>query len=209
MNNLYSHFERAWFGVGCKPDARPAFDRLLTAYAESHRHYHTIEHIEACLDWLDKTRAQATRPHEVALAIWYHDAIYDPRATDNESRSSQMANVQLALGGAYEEAIDQIADLVYATHDHAPATGDTALLIDIDLASLGAPPDEFARNEANIRAEYAAVPDRDYAIGHAAVLRRLAARTPLYSTPVIAAELEAQARVNLAAAIARWEAEAK
>lgn len=209
MTNLWAQFEAAWKGVGCTNDGRPAFDRLLAAYAEPHRHYHTLEHIEACLSWLDKVSAKASWPHEVLLAIWYHDAVYNPLASDNESRSERMAVADLVAAGAYNQPVENIEYMIFATRDHAATWGDNALLIDIDLSILGAPPAAFERFEQQIRQEYAHVEPRAYAAGRAAVLKRLAARAPLYSTPVIAAELETQARVNLAAAIAKWEAVAR
>ncbi len=70
-------------------DAPPGLpEQLLSAYAEPHRHYHTQHHIAACLEALDAHRHCAERPEEVELAIWFHDAVYDTRRTDNEEAAT-------------------------------------------------------------------------------------------------------------------------
>ena len=96
-----------------------------------------------------------------------------------------------------------------ATREHAAGQGDAALLTDIDLSILGASTSDFERFERDVRAEYAMVDDTLYARARAHVLTRLAARTPLYTTPVIAGELTRRATVNLQGAIARWSANAE
>lgn len=207
---LRTRFENAWLGVRAQSSlCQPAFDRLLAAYSEPHRHYHTLAHIDTCLAWLTRAWSQADRPHEVALAIWYHDAVYDPLSIHNEAQSAALAAHELTWAGVNIDATNRITTMIHATSGHAPSTGDTALLLNIDLASLGAPAFEFARNEEAIRKEYSAFDTKTYAAGHADVLRRLGDRDPLYQTPMLAAELEEQARENIRGAIARWDAEAK
>ena len=49
------------------------FEELMAAYAESHRHYHTATHIDACLSILKQHRGIAIEPAEVELAIWFHE----------------------------------------------------------------------------------------------------------------------------------------
>lgn len=203
-------FERAWQAVGADEGAQLALERLQAAYAQPHRHYHTLEHIEACLAWLDWTWSSAQRPHEILLALWYHDAVYDPLASDNEAQSVTLMRSDLRAAGAALDAIERVATLIMATREHSVLAGsqDAALLVDIDLSILGAAPEMFERFERAIRAEYAAIEPRLYAAGRAAVLKRLAARSPLYATNLIDTELSAQARLNLQSAVAHWEREA-
>src|SRR5689334_5356320 len=72
-----------------------AFERLRTAYREPHRHYHNLSHIADMLDVIDRLHALTPNPHIVRLAVWYHDAIYDPRDKYNEERSAALAGVEL------------------------------------------------------------------------------------------------------------------
>jgi predicted metal-dependent HD superfamily phosphohydrolase len=77
------------------------------------------------------------------------------------------------------------------------------LMIDIDLAILGAPRLRFDEYEAQIRAEYGWVPGFIFRRKRREVLSEFLARDPIYSTPALRNELEAQARENLIHALRR------
>jgi predicted metal-dependent HD superfamily phosphohydrolase len=173
--------------------AYPVFDRLVAAHAEPHRHYHTLEHVAEVLRVAGRLGASPA----VLLAVWFHDAVYDPRAADNEERSATLA-AEL-LGGLGVPAVERVADLIRATtHAAGPADAETAVLLDADLAILGAAEVRYRRYAADIRREYAHVPDDAYRHGRAAVLRAFLARERIYRTEVMFAEGEAAARRNLA-----------
>ena len=175
---------------------------MLARYREPHRAYHTEQHLRECLEWLDRLRALARDPAALELAIWYHDAIYRPRRSDNEQASADLATADLRAAGAIDTLIAEVSALILATtHRATPRPGDTALLADIDLAILGAPAPRYAEYEAQIRAEYRWVPGFVFRSRRAALLREFLARPRLYSTPELFDRLEAQARLNLAHAI--------
>lgn len=182
------------------PEAEVAV--LLARYREPHRAYHTELHLRECLEWLDRLRALARDPAALELAIWYHDAVYRPRRSDNEQASADLATADLRAAGAIDTLIAEVSALILATtHRATPPPGDTALLADIDLAILGAPAPRYAEYEAQIRAEYRWVPGFVFRSRRAALLREFLARPRLYSTPELFDRLEAQARLNLAHAI--------
>ena len=192
----------AWRALVAAPsDALHA--ELLARYAESQRAYHTRQHLAECLALLDEVRHLADRPAEVEIALWFHDAIYDVHRHDNEAASADWARTALLDAGADGDAAERVHALVLATrHSAAPATADEQLLVDIDLAILGAAPARFAEYEAQIRVEYAHVPPAMFNDKRGAILAGFLARPVLYGTPTLAARLEAAARANLQAAIA-------
>ena len=69
---------------------------LEAAYSEPHRHYHDRRHIQQCLALLDEVpELMESERRVLTWAIWWHDAIYDPRASDNEARSAELAKREL------------------------------------------------------------------------------------------------------------------
>lgn len=195
---------RAWTGVGARSGGQAEVDAILVAWSEPHRHYHTLQHLAECLDWMARpeVRALATHPHEIVLALGFHDVVYDVHRSDSEQRSAELAAQVLGDAGVSPEAVDRIVTLVLDTrHDAAATTPDGALLVDIDLSILGADADRFAEYDAQIRAEYTHVPEADYRAGRGRVLQRFLERATVFSTTGFRTRLEALARANLRAAI--------
>jgi len=74
------------------PDAaREVFADLFARYTAADRRYHDIRHIDACLRLLDSVHGLARHPDFVELAIWFHDAVYDSRRSNNEESSAYLA----------------------------------------------------------------------------------------------------------------------
>jgi predicted metal-dependent HD superfamily phosphohydrolase len=192
----------AWQALGAAPnDALRA--ALLARYAEPHRAYHTQQHLAECLALCDEFRALAGRPAEVEIALWFHDAVYDVHRHDNEAVSAEWARAALLDAGASPDVAGRVEALVLATrHSAAPATADEQLLVDIDLAILGAAPARFAEYEAQIRVEYGFVPPAVFNGKRGAILAGFLARPALYGTAALHARFEAAARANLRQAIA-------
>jgi predicted metal-dependent HD superfamily phosphohydrolase len=197
LGALRVRFVNAMRSIGVAVDVGAAFDELTTRYAEAHRHYHTLSHVDACLAWLDWFYASAEHPGEVELALWFHDAVYDPGAADNERRSAELAVDWLERLGGDHEAIRRIASHIENTACHDALRGDAALVNDIDLTILGADRTEFDRFENAIRCEYAAAPDEAFAAGRRQILESFLARDEIFKVSGIRAELEATARANL------------
>jgi predicted metal-dependent HD superfamily phosphohydrolase len=182
------------------------YAELCARYGEPHRAYHTLEHLRECLAWLAEVRELAVHPDEIALALWFHDAIYDPRAHDNEERSAAWAERVLRSAGASTEVAHRVAALVLATkHDVVPEPGDAALLVDVDLSILGAERARFDAYEAQVRREYAWVPEAAYREGRARVLRSFLGRPRIYATAHFHDRLEARARDHLRRSLAALE----
>ncbi len=173
-------------------------------YSEPHRHYHNLRHISDCLSQFDRARHLAADPVAVELAIWFHDAVYDPHAADNEERSAQLAEDWLKKAHASEALAGSVRGLVLATKNHdASLHADAPLLVDVDLSILGQPPDRFWEYERQIREEYAWVAENVFVTKRAEILQSFLARKRIYNTDFFFHPLEAQARINLRASAER------
>ncbi len=201
--SLPSTWHAAWRDLALPAPTDAVLEALLARWAEPHRRYHTPQHLCECLALFESHRALADRPGEVAIALWFHDAIYDTSRHDNEAASADWARRTLCEAGAAQELVDRVDALIMATrHTGVPATGDAKLLVDIDLAILGADTARFDEYERQIRDEYGFVPESLFRSKRAEILRGFLARPALYATPALAGHFEAAARANLARAIA-------
>lgn len=199
----------AWSSLG-RPAPSGLQAELMAAWSEPHRHYHDQRHLRECLALWTRWRGHSPRASEVAIALWFHDAIYDPQAPvsgSNELNSAAWAARSLVRAGADSDTAQRVHDLVMATQHDAPASLgaslDAQLLVDIDLSILGSPAERFQRYDQDVRKEYAWVPGFRYQEARAQVLQSFLDRSRLYLGEHAVALLEAQARINLAAALSR------
>ena len=196
--DLRSAWEAAWRAAGEIPPAS-LYAELEACYGEPHRHYHTLQHLQECFVQLELLRSAAVEAADVALALWFHDAIYDTRRHDNEARSAAWARASIAdpARGA------RVHDLILATrHDALPCSADARVLVDVDLSILGAQTQRFDEYETQVRREYAWVPAPLYRRKRADILRGFLARDAIYATPLFRERYEARARENLARSLA-------
>jgi predicted metal-dependent HD superfamily phosphohydrolase len=197
------HWRRAWAGLGIEQPPAKVFDELLKRYGEVHRAYHTREHLEECLVLLDEAWGQCEHPEEVAIALWFHDAIYQPHRSDNEVASAKwLAEVgnEIGMNG---RSIERMQALVLATrHTTSVEQPDAQILVDIDLSILGASPERFDAYEAQIRREYRWVPGPIYRMKRADVLKSFLGRSMIYHTSLFRDRFEERARRNIGRSLA-------
>jgi predicted metal-dependent HD superfamily phosphohydrolase len=186
-----------------RPPGSDYYPALVAAYSEPHRHYHNAGHIERCLREFDTTKTLAQHPEEVEFAIWLHDAVYDPRAHDNEEKGAQWAADILTSLSCAEAVVCRVKDLILATkHQVILREPDALLLVDIDLSIIGQPPEVYDNYEKSVRAEYDWVPAAAYKIGRRQILQSFSERPRIFQTDFYYELYEKQARQNLGKAIA-------
>ncbi|CAN5275970.1 hypothetical protein BH09ACT8_BH09ACT8_57500 [soil metagenome] len=176
---------------------------VLARWAQPHRRYHTVAHLQGVLEAIDDLASYATDLDAVRLAAWYHDAVYDCRS-DDEEQSARLAEHDLAALGLPAGLVAEVARLVRITVEHDPAPGDAngAVLSDADLATLALPPAEYRRNGAAIREEFARVDESTFRAGRTPMIEALLAAPALYRTPAGRQRWEQAARANLSAELA-------
>ncbi|MER3479799.1 MAG: hypothetical protein C4327_04765 [Meiothermus sp.] len=170
-------------------------DDLLRRYGEPHRSYHNLYHLEALF--------QALEPHPVRekaaleLAVWFHDAVYDPTRTDNEEESAALAVRSLAPMGLSPALVGRVVEVILATKTHRATDPSVALFLDADLSILGSDAKTYLRYARAIRQEHAWMPEELYRAGRARVLEGFLRRERIYQTEPFR-RLEEAARQNLA-----------
>jgi predicted metal-dependent HD superfamily phosphohydrolase len=190
------------------PEHPAVGEDLIARWSEPHRHYHTAEHLTFVLSIVDKFPTAADDLDAVRLAAWFHDCVYDPRRTDNEIRSAELAATVLGKLDVDRDRIAEIVRLVWLTTRHNVEEGDRngALLCDADLAILATEQELYADYAAAVRQEYAHVPDDAFRAGRIAVLGKLLELPQLYHLAPLREAWETRARANVAAEISELRA---
>lgn len=174
------------------------YRKLIKAYSEKHRAYHTLEHIAACFEHLGDVEKHADNPHEIKLALWFHDVIYNPFSGRNEEDSAEFAKQFLLQNSVSQDVIQRIYDLIISTKEHVlPTSPDGKLMLDIDLSILGAAESIYAQFEKDIRREYRRVPFFIFKKKRKEVLKSFSLRPTIYHTDYFFARFEEQAKKNL------------
>lgn len=199
----------AWARRG--DDFVPVVESCLARYDESHRRYHDRRHVlrvvSRCVElWASPagvavhggpSLSAADQSCVVWAALW-HDAVYDPRSAKNEEDSAQLASAELASCGVSERDLEEVGRLIMLTAGHQVGLADRsgAILVDADLAVLGAPSADYSAYVDGVRAEYSFVDDAGWRTGRARVLRSLLDLPKLFHTDAMAPK-ESVARANL------------
>ena len=83
------------------------FEILKSNYSENHRYYHNLSHVNALLFAAEDFREQFPDYDSMRLAVWFHDAIYQPRRKDNEIKSAGLAEAALGSLNAEKNKIQK------------------------------------------------------------------------------------------------------
>ncbi|ANP44659.1 hypothetical protein [Candidatus Viadribacter manganicus] len=174
-------------------------EALIRAWNEPQRVYHGQSHLTWLLDEADRRATLIRDAVLVGYAIWFHDAVYEPGRSDNESSSAEWARTSLAHPSGIG---DRVAHVIEMTKDHAAgeADGDEALFLDMDIAILGAPWEVYCAYASGIRAEYPHILDPAFAAGRGAFLAKQLEHVRTFRTDTFESELGETARANM-----RWE----
>lgn len=184
-------------------------DGLLGRHREKHRRYHTATHVAWVIRHATEIAAAEPADHldEVIAAAFYHDAVYEPTYPANERASARLARRDLTTLGWEPSSIERVAAMIEATAHlgaevPAPPDHDTAILLDSDLAILGADPAGYSTYATAVRAEYRALDDDEWVAGRSAVLQGFLDRPTIFITASANAWWNDRARANLTAELA-------
>ncbi len=187
---LENHWRRSCEAISIAVP-KGVFEALVERYHEPYRAYHTLQHIGECIGHQSSLRSA---PAELGVAVWFHDAIYDPQRSDNEKRSASWAEAVLAG----HPTATKIKQMILATRRGVvPEDAASRLLVDLDLAILAQPEPRYSEYEAQIRREYAHLDDVAYRAERRKLLQSFVDRPFIYGTPDLRARFESRARKNL------------
>ena len=185
---------------GAGDTAIRVFAELKKQYMVKSRHYHNLEHLEAMFRLFDAHRPHLQDTDTVALAIFFHDVVYQTSRKDNEEKSAVWAARKMTELCYSKDRIDRVRAFILATKTHTLPPGapaDLAFLLDFDLAILGAPWPDYEWYAQKIRREYSIYPDLLYRPGRRKALEHFLERSFIFHTDTFRAAFEQTAIANL------------
>ena len=175
------------------------FADVITRYKEPHRAYHNLQHLQEIFEKFEWIKDKLGDADAVALALFYHDIIYDPRRADNEAKSAAYAARHLQAAGLHAAFIGKIQKMILATKDHTVRTGDDDLvyMLDIDMSILAAPAERYAQYLQQVRQEYAHLDDAAFYAARCDRFLRPTLKAPIFKTRFFKEKYQAAAQANL------------
>lgn len=176
------------------------FDVLTALYSDTRRHYHNFRHVAWCLQALDEMAESEPEMSRKAaeLALWLHDAVYVPGDKRNERLSVELlrafAPVLTLPGGA----INLAEAAIHATQRHIADSDSITVMVvvDIDMAILGAHPSVYDDYVTKIRKEFVFVSDEAWRHGRSSFLEQTLSMKKIFST-AWGQQFEEYARENM------------
>jgi predicted metal-dependent HD superfamily phosphohydrolase len=198
---LRGHWEESLYKFDADQDeVEGLFSQLIGLYSAGDRAYHNLSHIRSLVDLSGSFLRWIENHQALSFAIWFHDAIYNTRKTDNEELSAKFAVKSL---GRFKIPIDTLAlscEMIHSTRGHLKNgfSDDINFFLDLDLAILGSEEPVYRSYTIAIREEYRWAPDQLYNEGRKKVLERFLQRESIYLTSELSLMFEEKARRNIA-----------
>ncbi len=206
LNNIWNHY------VGKNEHSQNIYDALIERYDEQHRAYHNVGHLVELFEYFYKHKDNFKDPRTVALALFYHDIIYDVSHKDNEARSALMVLKDLPALGFNVNFCERVANLVTMTASHICDENDmdAALMLDMDMAVLGLPNPDYKRYARAIEKEYKSYyPTTFYQQGRIQFLNIYRKKERFFMTDIFENRYGAEALANIKAEYRALQARTK
>ena len=194
-------FSQDLISIGIKPEFCPYifYNIIEKHYSEPTREYHNLNHVLRSRRLLDETSEYVQNKNNLAVAIWFHDIIYDPAGQNNETNSAEIATNCLKQYGNISNS--EVEKLILCTDyiSHKPRTNDEMLMVDIDFSILGTDEKEYIqysngilkeREHLNIKPEY-------YFEKRLQFLQHIINREKIFFTKCFKERFEEKARKNI------------
>jgi predicted metal-dependent HD superfamily phosphohydrolase len=149
---------------------------ITKKWSETHRFYHTLEHLMDLLDQIERKYPKPSKERDkLVITALFHDIIYNPTRGDNEEKSAKFF-----LAHCKEETDDiyEIYDMILATKTHESESDLSKIFNDMDMDIVTRNFDELMVWEEEIREEYGVYTDEEYREGILTFLRSLINKYP-------------------------------
>lgn len=150
---------------------------LLAMWNESHRAYHTLNHLNDLISQINENKSNYTDKEYEKLIITalFHDCVYDPMKSDNEEKSAEF--FESCCIDKNDSDIQEIKQMIIDTKNHQSATPLSRYFIRYDMSIVERDFDKLLEWEKGIYEEYKSYGD-SYKEGRLKFLESLLDRYP-------------------------------
>eukprot|EP00239_Pterosperma_sp_CCMP1384_P001329 CAMPEP_0197851934 /NCGR_PEP_ID=MMETSP1438-20131217/19260_1 /TAXON_ID=1461541 /ORGANISM="Pterosperma sp., Strain CCMP1384" /LENGTH=272 /DNA_ID=CAMNT_0043465739 /DNA_START=69 /DNA_END=884 /DNA_ORIENTATION=+ len=186
---------------------------IIDNYSAKRRVYHTLKHIYDMFKLFDQYKHALENSNLVAVAILFHDLVYEGRNREDEEKSAQELRRFGAEVGMPSADIDEVARWIELTATHQVESNeckDCKFFMDFDMAVLGLPWLQYREYFLNVKKEYQGLKSGGWlfslfwAFGRPKAMGKLLQVEHIYATPAFRERYEARARDNLAKEMNIW-----
>lgn len=150
---------------------------LLSMWNESHRHYHSLSHLNDLLDMINENQSKYSQNEyeKLILTVLFHDCVYDPMRNDNEEKSAEFF-VECLTDKSNSDLLE-VKQMILDTKTHQPNTKLSESFINYDMSIVERNFEDLLEWEKGIREEYKAYGD-EYKEGRLKFLESLLDKYP-------------------------------
>ena len=153
---------------------------LLDMWNESHRSFHTLDHLNDIIDQINESygdgKIDEQQKEKLYLTALFHDIVYEPTRQDNEERS---ADFFMSLCNEKTQDILDIRDAILDTKTHQSSTPLAETFNKFDMNIIERDFDQLLNWEHGIHEEYKVYGDDAYKAGRLQFIGSLLNKYPM------------------------------
>ena len=129
---------------------------LLSMWNESHRSYHTLNHLNDVIDQINESKSKySDKEYEkLMLTALFHDCVYDPMKSDNEEKSADF--FMECCSDKFNTDVLEVKQMILDTKTHESTTNLSESFNHYDMSIVERDFDQLLEWENGIHEEYKA-----------------------------------------------------
>lgn len=151
---------------------------ILSMWNESHRAYHTLEHLNDLIEQINENKSKYSEKEYEKLLITalFHDCVYDPMKQDNEERSADFF-MECSINKS-DANINEIKQMILDTKTHKSNTRLSESFNHFDMNIVERDFDQLLKWENGIYEEFKAYGNEQYRMGRLQFLESILDKYP-------------------------------
>jgi pantetheine-phosphate adenylyltransferase len=146
---------------------------LLSMWNESHRSYHTLNHLNDVIDQINENKSKYSEKEyeKLMLAALFHDCVYNPMSSTNEEDSAQFF-IECCLDKTNSDVLE-VKQIILDTKTHQSTTNLSETFNHYDMSIVERDFNQLLEWERGISEEFSVYTKDQYKVGRLKFLESL------------------------------------